>query len=124
MLPGFLILLLLQAGGDMLSQYFRLPIPGHVIGMIALWTWLSMRGERPIPETLNKAVSPLLKHLAFFFVPLNIGILQYADVFEREGYAIGWAMAIGLVVPLLCTAGFLEWWFSKSDKKNQKVTSV
>lgn len=113
MLQGFLALLLLQVIGDLLSQGLHLPIPGHVIGMLLLWGWLSIRGDKPIPESLNQAVSPLLKYLAFFFVPINVGILEYLDVFQREGRAIGWAMAVGLVVPLLCTAGLLEWWFQR-----------
>lgn len=102
----------------MISHQFHLLIPGHVIGMLLLWAYLSIRGNHPIPESLNRAVSPLLAYLALFFVPINVGILDHLSIFQTEGSVIAWAMGVGLIVPLLFTAITLEWWFRRTEATN------
>lgn len=116
MLLGLFILLALQVISELLVNWLHLPIPSTVIGMLILWIGLNLRKEKNVPTPIDAAVSPLIKHLALFFVPLNVGIIGYWDILKQEGWIIGCAMAAGLVIPLLLVAGGLELWFNKQSK--------
>lgn len=68
--------------GDFVSTAFNLPVPGSIIGMIALFTSLKIKLVKV--SSINKLGDLLQKNMAFLFVPLLVGIsLQFNLIKEH-----------------------------------------
>lgn len=74
------------AAVDMLG----LPLPGSVAGMLLLWAALEARIVRL--EWLERGASSLLGVLGLLFVPVGVGLVQYA------GAGALWLAVIGIVL--------------------------
>lgn len=89
-----------SAGGSWIAAAAHLPIPGNVIGMCALFALLLSGAIKA--DWLDLGGGVLTKHLAFFFVPLTVGLMGFGSLFEHEGIAIVVTLvvsaAVGLVV--------------------------
>ena len=75
MLGAFIWLLLFQLAGEVLVRWLNLPLPGAVVGMLLLLTWLVIRGG--IAEDLQAAGSTLLRHLMLLLVPATTGVMVH-----------------------------------------------
>ena len=65
--PGMTILLLFQLVGEAIVIVFQLPVPGPVLGMLALFTTLVIRkGWQGSLEPVSQAI---LRHFSLLFVP-------------------------------------------------------
>ncbi|KYG68544.1 hypothetical protein AZI87_04690 [Bdellovibrio bacteriovorus] len=106
MILALLILLTFQFLGEGTVALLNLFIPGPVLGMvyffIALVLW------PPLKEKVEALSRFMNAHLALFFVPAGVGIIDYFDLFGRYG----WAMAITLIVSTLITLGVTAWFFN------------
>lgn len=97
-------LLAISEFGNFIARWLNIPVPGNVIGMLLLLGLLSTRVLRP--EWIENGGGLLLKHLAFFFIPITVGLMELADVFRGS-----WPWL--LVVVMLSTAiGILAAGFS------------
>ncbi|WP_373998320.1 CidA/LrgA family protein [Bdellovibrio bacteriovorus] len=87
-------------------------IPGPVLGMvyffIALVLWPALKEK---VEALSRFMNA---HLALFFVPAGVGIIDYFDLFGRYG----WAMGITLIISTLITLAVTAWFFNFFLKMN------
>jgi len=100
-LRGLTILLLAQVAGEFISQGFKLPIPGNVIGMALLLLslgcgWIKL-------SWVEEASELLLTHLALFFVPAGVGVMVYFDLIAREWVPIVVATVVSTFVVLTVT---------------------
>lgn len=69
--------------GDVLHDFFNLPIPGSIIGMLLLLVGLSLK---IIPLRIIEAgAGYLLKILSLLFIPAMIGIMNYPSLFSFKG---------------------------------------
>ena len=75
-----------SAGGGALQSTFHLPIPGNVIGLVALFAGLACGLLRS--EWFELGGGFLTKHLAFFFVPVTVGVMAFGSTFARAGTGI------------------------------------
>src|SRR3989442_724664 len=64
---GFLWLLLFQLVGEVTVRWLTLPLPGPVLGMLALFAVLVIRGVAP--DHVRAAGSALLQYLMLLLVP-------------------------------------------------------
>ena len=80
------LLLSLWLGGELIRVGLHVPIPGSVIGMVLLFTLLSLKiiKIRHIQEVSDF----LLNNLAFFFVPLGVGLLGSIGVLKGNWWQI------------------------------------
>jgi holin-like protein len=88
-----------SAGGGALQAYFHLPIPGNVIGLCALFGALAtglLRGE-----WFELGGGFLTKHLAFFFVPVAVGVLGFGSTFAHAGLGIAVTLVVSSVAGIL-----------------------
>lgn len=85
---------------------FHLPIPGSVLGMITLFTLLSTGLIKE--QWLSTVANPLLKHLAFFFIPIAVGLMEWGDLFLEKGYLLFFPLVISTLVALLTTGGVVQ----------------
>ena len=99
-LAALALLLGLQLLGTLLVDVTHFPVPGPVVGLVALL----VVGAR-FPGSARRAEpagEPLLKHLQLLFVPPGVGALtQLSTIVDSAGplaLAVGGSFALGLVV--------------------------
>jgi holin-like protein len=102
MLGALTLLLLFQLAGEVLVQFFALPVPGPVIGMALLFTALVIRDGAPAP--LRTTANNLLQHLSLLFVPAGVGVMVHLSRLGDEWPAIVGALLVSTFVTLGVTA--------------------
>jgi len=96
----------LDRAGVWLADQTALPIPGNLIGLFLLYALLAL-GVIKL-SWLEPAGSFLIRHLAFFFVPITVGLMNTGPLFAAHG--------IGIIVALAASAGIgvmLAGWLSQ-----------
>src|SRR5262245_16119577 len=72
-----------------------LRIPGNIIGLALLFALL---GAGIVKERwVSGATTLLTRHLAFFFIPITVGLMGLTDVFVVNGAAIVITLVVGVV---------------------------
>ena len=79
-------LLLVNQAGYAAASAFHLPMPGNLLGMLFLLTLL-VSGAVPLRWFETTALF-LIRHLAFFFIPITVGLMGFADLVLANGPAI------------------------------------
>lgn len=102
MLIAISILLACQLAGEIASQFFRIPIPGPVIGMVLLL--FIIHGVPAVAEMLRETSNTILRHLSLLFVPAGIGVMLHARTVINEWLAIGMSLLVGTAITLVATA--------------------
>ena len=92
MLVGFFILLVFYFLGEFISYVGMLPIPGSVIGMLLLLTFLIVR--QGAPHSVLKISSVLLKNLSLLFIPVCTGMVFYVDMLASQW----WVLLVSIIV--------------------------
>ena len=59
-------------------------------------------------QWLVAAANPLLKHLAFFFIPIAVGLMEWGDLFTQKGHLLFMPLVISTFVALLVTGGIVQ----------------
>lgn len=90
---------LLNQLGYWVVSVLHLPVPGNVMGMLILFILLITGIVRL--EWIKQASAFLIKHLAFFFIPIAVGLMDYGDLFVEHGLSI--------VLALFVSAGVGFW---------------
>ena len=98
MLGALTLLLLFQLAGEVIAQFFGLPVPGPVIGMALLFAALVIRGS--VPEQLRSTAGNLLQHLSLLFVPAGVGVMVHFARLGAEWPAIVGALLVSTFVTL------------------------
>jgi holin-like protein len=85
---------------------FHLPIPGSVLGMLCLFFLLSTGMIKE--QWLATVANPLLKHLAFFFIPIAVELMEWGDLFREKGHLLFLPLVVSTFVALLFTGGVVQ----------------
>ena len=85
-----------SAGGTALASGLHLPVPGNVVGMCVLFGGLASGLLRS--EWFEAGGGFLTKHLAFFFVPVTVGVMAFGSTFARAGTGIVASLLISTVL--------------------------
>ena len=88
-------LLAINKAGYAAAATLQLPLPGNVLGMLFLLALLAT-GLVPLGWIEGSALL-LIRHLGFFFIPITVGLMGFAELFVVNGPAI--------LVTLLVSAG-------------------
>ena len=99
-----------------LVTFFRIPLPGSVLGMIILFTLLSTGVIKE--QWLSAATGPLLKHLSFFFIPIAVGLMEWGDLFVQKGLLLFLPLVVSTLVALLATGGIVQILTRPAGRKN------
>lgn len=102
MIRGMATLLGFQLIGELSARFGHLPIPGPICGMALLLCWLHLTGAAE--SNLEKACDGILANMAILFVPLGVGIMNYAGLFAGVWPVVVLAIVAGAVATLLTTA--------------------
>ncbi|MCP9774870.1 CidA/LrgA family protein [Cyanobium sp. WAJ14-Wanaka] len=92
-----------------LTQYLALPLPSNLVGMLLLALFLLTGLVRE--SWLARAAGLLQRHLAFFFVPIAVGLMAYGSLLRQHGVVL-------LLVILVSTAAGIatSGWIASSPR--------
>jgi holin-like protein len=102
MLSALTLLLLLQLLGEIFVQFFALPVPGPVIGLVLLFAGLLLRGR--LGDDLRNTANSLLQHLSLLFVPAGAGVMIHAARVADEWLALSVALIGSTLLSMAATA--------------------
>ncbi len=88
-----------SAGGGAVASALHVPVPGNVVGLCALFAALATGLLKA--EWLELGGGFLTRHLAFFFVPVTVGVMAFGATFARAGTGIVVALAASTVLGML-----------------------
>ena len=105
MLQGLAVLLLCQSAGEALSRLlklgFNLPLPGPVLGMLALAGLLCWP---PLRRPVSEAADGLLAHLSLLFVPVGVGVMVHGELIAQYGARMVLALLLSTWIGLAVCA--------------------
>jgi holin-like protein len=79
-----------------------LRIPGNIVGLVLLVMFL--RTGIVKERWVSGGATLLTRHLAFFFIPITVGLMGRMDVFATHGAAIVITLVVSAVLGI-CVAG-------------------
>jgi holin-like protein len=82
--------------GDLAVRASALPIPGTLVGMLILYALLSVGAVKVV--WLDAAGTLLVKHLAFFFIPIAVGVMNMAGLLASHGMGITLTLIASAVI--------------------------
>ncbi len=100
-LRGLAYLLLLQAAGEGLAHFFRLPFPGPVVGLVLLLPALSLAWVR---APVAAAAELLLAHLSLLFIPVGVGVITHMALVSQYGVQLLVVIVLSTWIGLAVTA--------------------
>jgi holin-like protein len=114
LMNGLLILLLCQCIGEALKAYFKLSLPGPVLGMLILFCGLLV--VKHVPESVSRSSQVLITQLGLMFLPASVGLFVLGDQFDDQWPAILAAVVIGSILSLLFNALVMRWLVSRQQQ--------
>lgn len=103
---GFIILVTIQFCSNIILQFFNIPFPSPLLGMMFLVLFIKFK---IIPEHLIKDICELLlNNMTLFFVPLLVGVMIYFDVIHKNLVPILATVFISTFATMILTAIFVE----------------
>ena len=113
---GLMTLWLAKTLGNHLVAQFAIPIPGAVIGMLAVFIFLIFLGN--IPKPLSHAATPLLQHMNLLFIPAAVGLMSLGSLLSEHG--------LGIITAMLVST-FAGFWvcvrmYTKLGRKHKQVS--
>lgn len=116
MISALTLMLLLQLVGEVFVQWFGLPVPGPVIGLLLLFAGLLWRGR--LDDSLRHTANGLLQHLSLFFVPAGVGVMVHAARVANEWLALSVALIGSTLLSMGATALTLQFFLRhRRDKE-------
>ncbi|WP_211231343.1 CidA/LrgA family protein [Halonatronum saccharophilum] len=101
LLREFAIIVAIAFGGEFISYYFNLAIPGNVLGMLILFSLL-LSGLLKV-EQIKNIGKFLLDHLAFFFIPPAVAIISTFDILKGQWIQLTLVVILSTIMVLIST---------------------
>jgi holin-like protein len=95
----------LNFAGDWAVREAALPIPGNLVGMLALYALLALGVVKLAWFDLTGSF--LIRHLAFFFVPITVGLMNSGPLLLAHGLAVMLVLTLSAAVGIML-AGFVS----------------
>ena len=76
-----------------------LPVPGNLVGLLALYALLALGIVKL--DWFEPAGSFLIRHLAFFFVPITVGLMDAGPLLLAHGAAILLILTVSAAIGIL-----------------------
>jgi holin-like protein len=111
MAVAFAVLVALDGAGGALARAVHAPIPGTVLGLLALFAGLMALGRVPAP--MEELARLLFDHLNLLYIPAAVAVMAYGGLVRRDALPIVVALLASGVVGLV-VAG---WTFQLVDRR-------
>ena len=84
------------------SERLPIPAPAGVIGMVALFVLLQTRLLKP--SAVDQAAGLLVRHLAFFFVPIAVGLMGLRETVATAAVSVFLVLLLSAVLGIVSSA--------------------
>lgn len=115
MIDGLVQILIWQGMGELISKFFIPNIPGPVIGLLLLLSFLVIKGE--VNQPLGMVADTFRQHLGLLFVPASVGVVLFLPDLKTHGLAVTLALLVSVVLTIAVTALVLKFfWKATHDE--------
>lgn len=106
-LRALAVLLSFQLLGELIGRLTLVPVPGPVVGLVLMATWLiaQTRISKRRPLIADPAADGLLANLGILFVPAGVGVIAQLDSLGTHWAGITFVLIVSTVVTMLATVG-------------------
>ncbi|WP_323613427.1 CidA/LrgA family protein [Pseudomonas putida] len=118
LLRGLTWLALFQLLGTALNHLLVPILPGPIIGLLLLLSFLMARGE--VGKPLNEAASSLLRYLPLLLVPPAVGVMVYAKDIAADFWAIAGALLISCLATLVFVGVLMQKLMHRQGKRGEQ----
>lgn len=120
MISGLVQLFLWQGLGELLNKFFLPGIPGPVLGLLLLLTFLCVRKQ--VDCDLAMVADSFRQHLGLLFVPASVGVLLFLPELQTHALAVSTALIVSVILTIAVTALVLKvlWYFSLKRNKGHR----
>ena len=101
-----LLLWLVFRCGGYLVGVLHLALPGNVAGMLLMFALLGTGAVKP--ALIESGASFLLKHFAFFFIPISVGLMAFAPLMRQSGLTLISVLVLSAVAGVLVTGALVQ----------------
>ena len=118
----FLQVLLLYSfflAGDWLHDFFHLPLPGSIIGLLLLWASLLLK-VLPL-SWIDSGAHFLLSYLPLYFVPATVGAMNYGHVFEGKGMLLILITIISTFLTIIISGHISQYFARRFEKRKEQL---
>ncbi|MFC2949075.1 CidA/LrgA family protein [Virgibacillus sediminis] len=105
--------------GMQIQQALNLFIPGSVIGLVLLFSLLMSGIVKP--QWVDEGAQFVVKHLALFFIPATVGIINYFDLFAGAGFLLV-IIGLGSTLIVMVVSGHVSQWLAR--RKNRDMDEM
>ncbi|MEK4029757.1 CidA/LrgA family protein [Pseudobacillus sp. FSL P4-0506] len=107
--------------GQFISGFFHLPVPGNVLGMLILFLLLSFKIVKI--RWIEKGALFLNTHLAFFFIPIAVGLMTFMPLLKESGGALAVILFGSSIIGMAVTGGVAQFLSAKQVHKEKGETT-
>jgi holin-like protein len=93
------LLVALSQLADLAVRAMQLPVPSNAVGMLVLFLLLHFGVLRL--DQIDAAAALFVRHLAFFFIPIAVGLMAYRDLLATTGAALLVVIAASALIGML-----------------------
>ena len=102
-----LLLWLVFRCGVYLVACLQLSLPGNVAGMLIMFGLLASGLVEP--GRIEAGGGFLLKHFAFFFIPISVGLISFGSLMRQNGLTLLAILVASAVVGVAVTGLSVQW---------------
>lgn len=106
-MAGLLILLAFLFFGHLMADFFSLPVPAAILGMLLLLAGLLIM--RRVPAPLARITESLSPWLPLFLTPVSVGIITHEALLREQGVMLLLILAISLIPGILVCGLIMSW---------------
>ncbi|MEZ2354426.1 CidA/LrgA family protein [Caballeronia sp. RCC_10] len=87
---------------DFVARTLALPVPGGVVGLVALLILLMSGGIAP--RWVKAGADWLLADMLLFFIPAAVAVVQYGGLFKEDGWRLALVVVGGTLMVMVAVA--------------------
>ena len=96
----------ISEAGFALTARLGIALPGNLLGMVVLFVLMACGVVKL--EWVDAAATGLLRHLAFFFIPIAVGLMTMGDLIRSHGIAILAVLLASVAAGILASGGIVQ----------------
>lgn len=110
---GFLLVIFFLAIGKLISAYLPIPFPASIIGLILLFSCLSLGFVKV--EWILLSGNFILKYMALLFIPIGVGLMNYFELIISHWPVILFSLVFTTLVIMLVVGHFFQFINKKGE---------
>lgn len=106
--------------GDWLHDFFHLPLPGSIIGLLLLWASLLLNVFHL--RWIESGSHFLLSYLPLYLIPATVGAMNYGHIFVGKGFILILLMIVSTLITM-GISGYTSQIIARQSTKRKERTS-